>query len=458
MADDWRRFRFFLKVFLGAALAASTAAALALLLVGCSRNTPPSPPSPPQLTLAPLRVEGGSFVPELKGPIFCCNDPRNDTAGGGDPLVEDEGLRDGWPMANKEALDRVEPACSGGRCNFVHVRPGPYSRQGLRGTKYEGKAGAEVLPHLRAFAVEANRRGYYVEVSVVDYWTHASHPDQGAFGHDCRVTQQAPTQDYLAWVDALVSSTWDLEVIYNLGNEAFRCKPSAAWEDGLVAQIRATEAARGSRRHLVGSEWWLPDVRTTYDYVAVGDVFYSTPAPGTKVTQSYSITTPVILVEDDGGWHPPYQWKAVGSKIVWRGMMSDAEFLAALRGDGDDLRYPCPVPDPVSRIALSLHNAPNTLTVDGTPKYACPSGHCDYGAEGSAEGWHQRGVCESERGWPYAWYVNGRRCDPWAKPDSSCWSTGNPLAVFVWPPTTQGSVTVCALDGAGPCSSALLTP
>ena len=416
------------------------------LLVGCVRPKPPNPipsPTPVPPSLSPLRIVGGIFVPELKGAIVCCDDPRT-------PSV-DEGLRDGWPMMNVAALDRI----SGASVNFAHVRPGPYSRGGLQGTQYAGKEGTEVLPDLRAFVVEANRRGIYVEISVIDNWTFASHPDQGLYGDDCSVTQVAPGANYLGWVDALVSSTGDLQVLYNLGNEGFRCKPSAVWEDGFVAKIREVEAARGWQRHLVGSEWWLPDVRTTYDYVAIGDVFFRPPSLGTPITASYTLNVPLILVEDDGGWHPPSQWRDVGS-IVWRGIMSDSEFLAALKGQ-DAPPYPCPVPEEVSRINVTAHYGASTLTVDGTPKHACPEGNCDYGPE-TPEGWTQRIVCESERGYPYVWTFNGVTCDPWAKPTSQCFHVGNPLQVRIDPAALSGTVTVCAKGGASGCGSVRLAP
>jgi len=309
-------------------------AALVSPFPGCPpRPPPPPPPTPPPPTpLAPVRIEGNRFVPGLEGAVLCCDDPRT-------PDV-DEGLRDGWTLATDQALDGLAAA----RVNVTHYRSGPYNLTGPTGAgladardrrtaamlglsvKSYGP-GTDILPDLRRSVQAANARGIYVEVDLVDNWALVN--GWNFYDDDCSVTQGPPPANYRGWVDAVVASTGDLAVIYNLGNEGFRCNPSPEWERGLYEAAKASLASHNFPNRPVGSQVLLPDTRVAFDYRTLGGVFFAPAA----------MEIPVALTEDDGGDHTPEQWRAVTTQarangtyvMIWRGTMSDRDFARAIR-------------------------------------------------------------------------------------------------------------------------------
>jgi hypothetical protein len=127
----------------------------------------------------------------------------------------------------------------------------------------------------------------------------------------------------------VVGNTGDLAVLYNLGNEGFRCNPSAEWERGLYQAAKASLASHGFPDRPVGSQVRLPDTRVSFDYRTLGGVFLAPTA----------MEIPVALTEDDGGDHTPEQWRAVTTQarangtyvMVWRGTMADRDFERAIR-------------------------------------------------------------------------------------------------------------------------------
>ncbi len=309
-------------------------AALASPFPGCPPSPPPTPPTPPPspTPLPSVRIEGNRFVPSLEGAVLCCDDPRT-------PDV-DEGLRDGWTLATDQALDGLAAA----RVNVTHYRTGPYNLTGPTGARLASardrlkarlldvsvKAygpGPDILPDLRKSVQAANARGIYVEVDLVDNWALVNgwnfHSD------DCSVTRRPPNDNYRGWVDAVVASTGDLAVLYNLGNEGFRCNPSPEWERGLYEAAKASLASHGFPDRPVGSQVLLPDTRVAFDYRTLGGVFLAPTA----------MEIPVALTEDDGGDHTPEQWRAVTTEarsngtyvMIWRGRMSDRDFERAVR-------------------------------------------------------------------------------------------------------------------------------
>jgi len=416
-----------------------------LAMCGCAKPKPPQPPvptpPPPPLTAHDGKFWRGDQEFPFRGISFCCDDP-------GTPGL-DEGYRDFWSLASPAALDRAKA----GGITFVFMRPGPYASLA---PVWPG-SGYDAIPHLREAVLAANARGMVVEVGLVDFWGLAS--GGNLWSDPCAITGGPVPERYLAWVDAVVSSTGDLDVVWNTGNEAFRClRAPTVWDDRIRAKVREVETARGWPHRLYGVSWWLPDVRpeTQPDYVSLQDVFFApTPYQG----------KPMLLNEDDGLYHNPAQWRALiaeanakgGYVSYWRGIQSDAE-EAFFLGLGPDPGPRCGSAPPIARLEMGLRAGPNPF-VDATPKVcdadwctangAPGQGCCAYGSE-DAEGWAQRLICESEKGAPYVWSLNGARCTPYAQPGSACWSSGNPLQASL-PPGATGTVTLCTNGGAGVC-------
>jgi hypothetical protein len=287
-------------------------------------------------SLAPIRIEGAQFAPPLRGGVVCCDDP-------GTPGV-DEGLRDGWTLATAVALDRLAAA----GLNITHFRTGPYSASSAASIELlqeQDRAlaaavaasvanygpGPEILDDLRTAVQAANARGIYVEVDLIDNWALAT-AGKNYWGDRCGVTHGAPKARHLQWVRDVVDHTGDLAVLYNLGNEAFRCNPWPEWENGLYNEAKARLQARGWPTRPVGSSVMLPNVRVPLDYRALGDVFFAPPA----------MEIPVMLVESDNADRAPAEWWALVEQanrngtyvMVWRGPNSDLEFASATSPTG----------------------------------------------------------------------------------------------------------------------------
>lgn len=420
----------------------------ALRTVGCTPKPPqppqpPTPPTPPPFTI--LTAHDGKFwqgSTEFKFVGFspCCDDP--DTPG------VDEGYRDNWSLMSKDALDRAKKE----GVTFVFMRPGPYDSLA---PVFPG-SGYDILPHLRESVLYANSLDIVVEVGLIDFWTLAS--GHNLWNDTCKITESSVPERYLSWVDAIVSSVGSLNITYNIGNEAFRClRAPTVWDTEIMAKVRQVETARNWQHRLIGASWWLPDVRpeANPDYIALQDVFFA-PSP--------LFNKPVILNEDDGLYHNPKMWKDVilkaksnGTYVAyWRGIQSDAE-EAFFFGLGADPGLRCKDAPPISRFEMGLRAGPNPF-VDATPK-VCDSewcqahgapgqGCCAYGSEDS-QGWSQRVICESEHG-PYVWSFNDTLCDPYAQPNSVCWTSGNPLQATM--SSTVGTVKLCA-EKDGVCRS-----
>ena len=329
-------------------------------------------PGPPTPSTARLRIDGSQLVPGRIGGTTWCDDART-------PNV-DEGLRDGWTLATDSALDKLASAGLG----VTHFRTGPYSATGPPGVELASERdrarartleaavtnygpGTGILPDLRRAVQAANARGLSVEVDLVDNWALVN--GWNFYGHDCSITHRAPPEVYLSWVQAVVAVTGDLAVLYNLGNEGFRCNPSEAWERGLYAETKAALVSHAFSDRLVGSQVQLPNTRVAFDYRTLGGVFFAPPP----------MEIPVALTEDDGGDHTPQEWWALAEQarmngtyvLVWRGRMSDADFDRAITGPPPALGFhtvaPCRLLDtrtPGSGPALDAGETRN-LTVAG---------------------------------------------------------------------------------------------
>jgi hypothetical protein len=114
-----------------------------------------------------------------------------------------------------------------------------------------------VLEHARA-------KGIFVNIGLWDGWgmVHTELPLFWRLGNNvqgidigyCSDMRQAPHPTILALVDHVVQVAGRFPHVYwELGNEANRCRPAAAFVDGIRQQIRATETRLGYARHL-----WSP--------------------------------------------------------------------------------------------------------------------------------------------------------------------------------------------------------
>lgn len=291
--------------------------------VGCTPRKPPEPPaptpSPSPPALRTLRIEGTSIVNWTKGAVICCDNVRT-------PNV-DEGLRDGWTGVRAEVADKFDTA----GVRFTEVRTGPYVVEAaplavplidpglramavaldrvLRARLYPGEAG--ILPELRRQTLYLNSKGVTVQWGLVDNWALIS--GWNAYGDDCSVTKAAPPPRYIAWIDAVVSSSWDLDVWYNLGTEGFRCRPSKEWERGLYDAVKARLRQRGVDRP-VGSELWIGQAtdptREHFDFATFSGIFEPPP----------KLEIPAILLEDNGNYHSPKAWKDLEAQGRQRGV------------------------------------------------------------------------------------------------------------------------------------------
>jgi hypothetical protein len=287
-------------------------------------------------TLPPLKIVGNQFRPHLRGAVVCCN-LTGGTAGG-------------WTLANNAALDMFQSA----GINVTHFRTGPYAMQFANGAPanppYGG--GGNILGPLRQQVMEANRRGIYVEVDLVDAWAlkyrdtttnPPTYQSMNYWGDRCSVTQNAPPDRYISWVQAVVDQTGDLGVLYNLGNESFACNngagPAPAWEQGLYDAVKQELQAKGFADRPVGSSFYAPNgvTRTVFDYITFGDT-----APSDYIQwleNNTSRTVPVMEVESNNRPYTADQWhsyiatvEGMGAYImVWAdaNMTSDALFQAA---------------------------------------------------------------------------------------------------------------------------------
>jgi hypothetical protein len=245
-------------------------------------------------------------VPALRGATNCCDDDRTPTV--------DEGLADGWPLVNDAALARIDAA---GTVNWTHIRLGPFTTDGM-----------EILPRARVSILAAQARGIYVEVDVVDNWAlvNSAH---NFYGDNCSVTQAAPPPRYLDWVKKVVDATWDLPVMYNLGNEGFRCRPSPEWENGLYAALKSELAAHGVNRP-VGNTITVEDTRVALDYRTYHG-WHVPPA-------TWSRDIPAMLTETNNRLYSAAEWAQLVQQSeqrgfyvsIWRGPNSWDEHNAAI--------------------------------------------------------------------------------------------------------------------------------
>lgn len=110
----------------------------------------------------------------------------------------------------------------------------------------------------------ARQKGIYVNLGLWDGWgmVHEELPLFWRAGNNiqgldlgyCSDFGAAPTPTHLALVEHVVFVAGRFpNVIWELGNEANRCRPSAAFIDGMRAKVRETETRLGYARHL-----WSP--------------------------------------------------------------------------------------------------------------------------------------------------------------------------------------------------------
>ncbi len=328
------------------------------------RVTPSAQPQPPPnpSNLPPIRIVGNRFEPPLFGMIACCNGPGpNDIA-------------KGWPLAAPEWVDAFASAGA----NFTHVRTGPFSDQAY---------GWSLLYRLRDNVMYANSKGLYVEVDLVDIWAIAR-INAALYGDSCTLLGGPPPFIYRQWVREVVRLTGDLAVLYNIGNEGFKCNgASEAWEDGIYAAAKQALRDFGYPDRPVGSTFILNRIgRKTYDYVAQHGFGLQVP-----------LSVPTILNETDNQFHSPPEWfdlvdrsRANGTYVaIWRGPLDDPEWnqilahyggspyvVAPTKPSAGILRYPrnyAPGPDNdptlVNEVAAAVERAiqaaPWLYTPDG---------------------------------------------------------------------------------------------
>lgn len=110
----------------------------------------------------------------------------------------------------------------------------------------------------------ARSKGIYVNLGLWDGWgmVHEELPLFWRAGNNvqgidlgyCSDFGAAPTPTHIALVEHVVTVAGRFpNVIWELGNEANRCRPSAAFIDGMRAKVRETETRLGYARHL-----WSP--------------------------------------------------------------------------------------------------------------------------------------------------------------------------------------------------------
>ncbi len=258
----------------------------------------PTPTPAPGAPLPPIRIVGNRFEPPLFGMIGCCNGP------------DASDFAKGWPLVPPDWVDSYASAGA----NLTHVRTGPFSDQGY---------GWSLLHRLRESVQYANSKGLYVEVDLVDAWALV-HQYTNLYYDDCSVTQGPPPFHYQQWVREVVRLTGDLAVLYNIGNEGFRCNPSQAWEDGIYAVAKQALRDFGYPDRPVGSNFELNHInRKLYDYAAQHNFGLQSPLP-----------VPTILNESDNQYHAPEEWwdlvdqsRANGTYIaIWRGPLDDFEW------------------------------------------------------------------------------------------------------------------------------------
>jgi hypothetical protein len=143
---------------------------------------------------------------------------------------------------------------------------------------------------------------------------------------------------YRQFVRQLVRKTGDLAVLYNLGNEGWRCSPSRAWEDALHDLIKVSLRDFGFPDRPVGTNYLLNQTssptRRFYEYVAQHGFGIQQP-----VTAPDGRKVPSLLNESDNAQHTVQQWRDLvtateaqsGTYVaIWRGPMSDADWDSLL--------------------------------------------------------------------------------------------------------------------------------
>jgi hypothetical protein len=284
--------------------------------IGGSSLRPASSQTPPRPTRDrvrdPIRIVDGQFVPKLRGAIGCCCClPAND-------------LAESWPLSPREWSNAFGRA----GFNLTHVRLGPFSEQGY---------GWGMLDRIRANVEYANARGLYVEVDMIDGWALV-HREPNLYNDGCSLTHTVPPVHYRQFVRQIVKKTGDLAVLYNLGNEGWRCQPSRAWEDALYELIKVSLRDFGYPDRPVGTNYVLNQTnsptRRFYDYVAQHGFGLQRP-----VTAPDGRKVPSILNESDNANHSVQEWRNLvaateaqpGTYVaIWRGPMSDANWDSLL--------------------------------------------------------------------------------------------------------------------------------
>src|SRR5262245_60381391 len=271
------------------------------------------PPRPTRYSIkVPVRIQDGQFVPKLRGAIGCCCClPPND-------------LAESWPLTPREWSDAFGRA----RFNLTHIRMGPFSDQGY---------GWGMLDRVRANVQYANAHGLYVEVDLVDSWALVNR-EPNLYNDTCDLTHNVPPVHYRQFVRQIVKKTGDLHVLYNLGNEGWRCQPSRAWEDELNTLVKVSLHDFGYPDRPVGSTYNLNQTssptRRFYDYVAQHGFGLQQP-----VVAPDGRRVPSILNESDNVPHTVQDWRALvtateaqaGTYVaIWRGPMSDADWNTLL--------------------------------------------------------------------------------------------------------------------------------
>jgi hypothetical protein len=224
--------------------------------------------------------------PTLTGAIVCCEEyPQN-----------------GWPLVSAGFADEL-----GRSVEATHIRVGPfvdYSEMGVPSHERDPETGRLDLTKVNPRLLElvdntlsnARAEGLYVQVSLFDFWLmfnceHSSFDRNNnvqrydGCSKKCEPVGGEVDEFQKLWLTTLVNATKNYDnVIYEVGNESFRCRNGKGWEDRAIELIHSL--APGA---LVGSNNEAPSA----DYT----IYHGSQAPQPE-------GKPVLVNEHDKRMEP----------------------------------------------------------------------------------------------------------------------------------------------------------
>jgi hypothetical protein len=334
----------------------------------------PEDVSPPVGTMTPLRVEGNRFhnaagPVKLLGCIVCCDDPAT-------PADEAHAL--GWPLVNTLALDAMKAH----KLNYTDIRLGPSINRDvfgegepagndgylLDGNKYDlNQWNPAFWSKVRQAIADAEARGVYVCVSVIDSWVldHELTPwsghrnRQGYEGGSLAVVKHAPTAVHERWIRKVVRETCAFpNVLYLDGNESWKGNPELSWLHG-IRDIARDEM--GANKRVFGSN--SEGITESVDFLAQHNGTVPVPGALPKMETEYKTHTlpiPTILSRAKQAWD-----LGTVSFMYWAGEHSvaqRAEVYAGLKDIVEGGGVVVPVPDKcpwLVKMGFKVHHVTN---------------------------------------------------------------------------------------------------